>query len=1141
VVFAVVAAGAVPAAHAVNVAQDEVVAEDPVDSTPWVRDGTVLAIAKVGATVVVGGTFTQVSNANSAIQNRSYLIAFDEATGQLIPGFAPTLNGSVNALVAAADGTSVYVGGAFTTVNGFAQRGVTRLDVATGARNAAFTARTNGTVADLALNGGRLYLGGYFTAVNSVTRQYLAGVDATSGGLLAGPNSTLGQPFFGTTKVLKIDVSPSGDRLVAIGGFSVVDGQSRPQIAQWDLTGSGATLSSWATDSFGNVCNTSFHTYMRDVDFSPDGAYFAVVTTGAWTPPPALCDTTSRWEAGTSGGGHTPTWAQYTGGDTLWSVAVTTNAIYVGGHPRWQNNPYRHNNPGDGAIAREGIAALDPLTGMPLRWDPGHTRGVGTQALVVTADRLYVGSDTDIMGGEFHPRFGAFPLAGGYAPVQPEVVTLPVMLHHLRGGEVHDVRFDGVTLTDEGLAESSINWSGVRGAFSQHGRIYYVNGDGRFYSRTWDGTTLGDAVDLMTEAGYVATFPRGWTTAVAELAYANGKLFYTKEGSDQIFWRFFGLDASVLGGQEFVAATSGANAVRGMEIVSGQMYLARTDGTLRRAPVGANGTVNLAASAMVDTGASGIAWATGRDLWFDQTEGDPPPPPPPAGTGDIAWGAHVEPHAGESMTEAVQRFEAAAGRKLDVVRVFKVWNEPLADSFTTWLRDTDHRLVLSVYPQRSNGTRVLWSDIAAATPGTAIYDDIVEWADSVGAWGDPMTFTFNHEPETVGNIPFGSDADFIAAWRNVVDIFGARGVTNAEFLWIMTDYSFNLPATDRRAAARWYPGDAYVDAIGADAYNWFTCRPDDPTPWQPLEEVAEGLRQFGIQHPHADLWLPEFASVEDPSWPGRKARWMEEAQRLFQEPGWEQFTGALHFDRRHPAAGTMCDWEVDSSPSAFDAVHALGADPFFGGTGAGPVPMPSLLFVLSDPAVVSASDQALIDRLRAQGYTVTVMDDNVATGTDAAGVDAVVLSSSAAEVPTGARFRNVATPVLTWKPYLYDDLRMTNTVANTDYGNSTVSSIGMLATTHPLRNGLSGTQVVFEGSRTAGWGVPLASADRVATIGTTRSAIFVYQPGDLMAQGLVAPGCRVGFPGGNGTMNFLTMTGRRMFDAAVEYVSAGCS
>jgi len=61
---------------------------------------------------------------------------------------------------------------------------------------------------------------------------------------------------------------------------------------------------------------------MRDVDISPDGSYFVVGTTGAFRAG-SLCDAAARWERGASGSGQQPTWVDYTGGDTLYSVAFT--------------------------------------------------------------------------------------------------------------------------------------------------------------------------------------------------------------------------------------------------------------------------------------------------------------------------------------------------------------------------------------------------------------------------------------------------------------------------------------------------------------------------------------------------------------------------------------------------------------------------------------------------------------------------------------------------------------------------------------------------------------------------------------------------------------------------------------------------
>ncbi|MFG1676087.1 hypothetical protein [Micromonospora sp. NPDC049282] len=414
-----VAGGALPAspAHAVNAAHSTVVTAKPAAWTPHALDGTVYRILQVGNRVYLAGSFTKVRNAGETAQlAMPRLVAFDAGTGRIDTTFKPVVNGTVKALAASADGRSIYLGGAFTTVNGVAAPRVARVDAVTGARVAGFApAALNNQVNDMRLVGARLLVGGAFQTVGGVTRRALAALNATTGAADASVNLRLEGPRVTTSgatapvKIEAMDVSADGRRLVFAGNFSSVAGAARHQLAVADLSATGAALSGWSTNRYQPQCARTMPTYLRGVDIAPDGTWFTVVTTGGPFPG-LLCDTATRFEFGAATGGKQPTWVNYTGGDTLLSVAVTGAAVYVGGHQRWLDNPSGRNSAGPGAVSRPGIGAINPTTGKALAWNPTKDRGVGTAELYATDRGLWVGSDTVTVAGEYHARVAFLPL-----------------------------------------------------------------------------------------------------------------------------------------------------------------------------------------------------------------------------------------------------------------------------------------------------------------------------------------------------------------------------------------------------------------------------------------------------------------------------------------------------------------------------------------------------------------------------------------------------------------------------------------------------------------------------------------------------------------------------------------------------------
>jgi Domain of unknown function (DUF5122) beta-propeller len=400
-----------PSVAGASIGLGAVVSANPANWTPNVADGAVYKFVQVGGTMYAGGSFSSVSTASGVSPGgtfaRSKIVAFNPSSG-VISAFAPSVNGAVWAL--ATDGSSLYVGGTFTSVNGVARRALAKLNPATGAVDTAFNAGfASGRVTDAAVVGGRLIVGGTFPgklrAVNLAT-------GANTGYIKLGISGTVADNA-GPVQVYRFAVNPAGTRVVAVGNFTTVAGQTRYRAFMANLDTTPATLNAWYYAPLQNMCKGSkLPDYMRDVDFSPDGSYFVFVSTG-YIPQSGglfrdLCDATARFETGVASPTR-PTWINYTGGDTLHSVAVTDVATYVQGHQRWLDNPYGADTAGPGAVSRPGIGAIDPTSGLALSWNPTKDRGVGGKDLYVTSQGLWVGSDTTHIGHEYHARIALMP------------------------------------------------------------------------------------------------------------------------------------------------------------------------------------------------------------------------------------------------------------------------------------------------------------------------------------------------------------------------------------------------------------------------------------------------------------------------------------------------------------------------------------------------------------------------------------------------------------------------------------------------------------------------------------------------------------------------------------------------------------
>jgi Domain of unknown function (DUF5122) beta-propeller len=606
--------------------------------TPQVNDGRVFAIAENGSNMIIGGSFTQVGG-----QSHQSVAVFDKTTGALSASFAPSVNGDVNAVLPGPTSTTVYIGGAFTQVHGAPAQFLALVNTTDGSLVTTFhpPAFNYGFINDLVLRSGRLYVAGTFTTVDGQAHGGLASLNPTTGALdpfvnvqFAGHHNDSGSGAQGWVGLRAIDVTANGATMVVIGNFKTANGLLRDQVALLDLTGSTAKVAKWATSGYSPYCfNWAFDSYMRGVSFSPNGSYFVINATGGGNPG-TLCDATARFETKLGNTNAKPTWVDESGGDTLWGITVTSTAVYIGGHNRWSNNPLGVDHAQPGAVPRPGLAALDPVSGRPLAWNPGRVPlGVAVFAIHATASGLWIGSDTDYVGDYTYlrPKLAFFPYAGGPKPAATSTAGLPGTAYlggspTIPGDSLTRVAFDGTTATASSADNQGIDFGNWRGAFAVGKRVFYGYTDGYLYYRTLTAGTFGPAnkVDPYNDpywsdinTGVKGTTFRGMVPSLygqipnlTGMFYSGGRLFYTLSGDSHLYSRWFSPDSGILDETTTTSSSSvNFSSADGMFAVGTTLYYGSRDGSLRSVSFrqgSVSGSPTLVSGPTVD----GVNWAS---------------------------------------------------------------------------------------------------------------------------------------------------------------------------------------------------------------------------------------------------------------------------------------------------------------------------------------------------------------------------------------------------------------------------------------------------------------------------------------------------------------------------------------------------
>ena len=359
-------------------------------------NGQAFSLILDGTTLYISGSFTSV---NYGATTRHGIAAFDTTTTGTATTFDPdvmydggTAYMTVTSLLL--DGTILYAGGQFQTVNGTSviRNNMAAFDVTTTGVPLAFNPNIEGGIQSLSLYGNNVYVWGNITHANGVTRHKLAAIDLVS------KTITNFNPDFGTSGSHRVlSLALDGSNLYVGGIFTTVNNGSvsRNNLAVFPFNSDTPT-----NFDIGLTQNNQVNSLVLDGTTLYVGGSFTAVNSGS-VPRNGLAafDTASS--------GTASSFNAQLNNDFVTAIAVTGTDVIVSGGFTTVNG---------GGTARHFMAGFDKNTAIATSFDPGPNYNV--ESMLVNGTTLYAGGNFTTFKGNTitRNRLAAFDTTGTGTP-----------------------------------------------------------------------------------------------------------------------------------------------------------------------------------------------------------------------------------------------------------------------------------------------------------------------------------------------------------------------------------------------------------------------------------------------------------------------------------------------------------------------------------------------------------------------------------------------------------------------------------------------------------------------------------------------------------------------------------------------------
>jgi hypothetical protein len=244
----------------------------------------------------------------------------------------------------------------------------------------------------------------------------------------------------------------------------------------------------------------------------------------------------------------------------------------------------------------------------------------------------------------------------------------------------------------------------------------------------------------------------------------------------------------------------------------------------------------------------------------------------PVYTHPIYTGAYLSGTGTISFTDELNWLDNVGGKPAGLVNIFVGWKDPFpANTVNTILAHSSAPLI----------TWEPWVVLTDVVKG--VHDAYIDdWASAISQTHTPVFLRWGHEMNGNWYTPWsGNPEAYQAAWRYLHDrMVITDGVKN--IVWVWTPNNQSVPDESWNAYYNYYPGDAYVDWVGASGYNaagQATLSPKPPC--RTFDDIFSAiLDDMAGRYPKWQM-IPEFASASDNGCD--KVLWITEAyyQALF--------------------------------------------------------------------------------------------------------------------------------------------------------------------------------------------------------------------------------------------------------------------